>query len=81
MLFSVSLKLLLLFFLCHTSCLPLDFFCNVLSLDSEGEEELPQEVPVNSAVSSYDQSNQEQDVVQDIPGDRLYYTGQGQTNG
>lgn len=61
--------------------LALDFFCNILSVDSEGEEELPQQVPVNSVVSSYDQSNQEQDVVQDIPGDSLYYAGQGQTNG
>ena len=60
---------------------PLICFCNLVHLDSEGEEELPQQVPVNSAISSYDQANQEQDGVQDIPGDSLYYAGQGQTNG
>ena len=48
-------------------------------VDSEGEEELPQQVPVNN--SSYDQSNQEQDVAQDSPSDNLYYAEQGQTNG
>ncbi|KAJ7385132.1 GTPase activating protein (SH3 domain) binding protein [Desmophyllum pertusum] len=49
------------------------------TVDSEGEEELPQQVPVNN--SSYDQSNQEQDVAQDSPSDNLYYAEQGQTNG
>jgi len=52
------------------------------SLDSDGEEEVPQQLSVNSsAVSSYDQSNQDQDVVQEIPSEELYYPNHGQTNG
>ena len=52
------------------------------SLDSDGEEEVPQQMSVNSsAVSSYDQSNQDQDVVQEIPSEDLYYPNHGQTNG
>ena len=52
------------------------------SLDSDGEEEVPQQLSVNSsAVSSYDQSNQDQDVVQEIPSEDLYYPNHGQTNG
>ena len=50
-------------------------------VDSEGEEELSQQVPVNNSVSSYDQSNQEQHVAQDSTSDNLYYADQGQTNG
>lgn len=49
-------------------------------VDSEGEEEHPQQVPVNN-VSSYDQTKQEQAIVQDIPSENLYYTESGQTNG
>lgn len=50
--------------------------------DSDGEEEVPQQMSVNSsAVSSYDQSNQDQDVVQEIPSEDLYYPNHGQTNG
>lgn len=51
------------------------------TVDSEGEEELAQQVPVNNSVSSYDQSNQEQHVAQDSASDNLYYADQGQTNG
>ncbi|XP_068702953.1 ras GTPase-activating protein-binding protein 2-like [Montipora foliosa] len=50
------------------------------NVDSEGEEDLPQQVPVNSSsVGSYD--NQEQDVVQENRAESLYYSGQEQTNG
>lgn len=49
-------------------------------VDSEGEEEHPQQVPVNN-VSSYDQAKQEQAIVQDIPNENLYYAESGQTNG
>lgn len=49
-------------------------------VDSEGEEEHPQQVPVNN-VSSYDQTKQEQAIVQDIPSENLYYAESGQTNG
>ena len=52
-----------------------------VTVDSEGEEEHPQQVPVNNSVSSYDQSKQEQGIVQDISSDNLYYADQGQTNG
>lgn len=52
------------------------------SLDSDGEEEVPQQMPVNSsAVSSYDQANQDQDVAPEIPSESLYYPNHGQTNG
>lgn len=51
------------------------------TVDSEGEDEHPQQVPVNNSVSSYDQSKQEQGIVQDISSDNLYYADQGQTNG
>lgn len=50
------------------------------TVDSEGEEEHPQQVPVNN-VSSYDQTKQEQAIVQDIPSENLYYAESGQTNG
>ena len=56
-------------------------FYNIFYVDSEGVEELSQQVPVNNSVSSYDQSNQEQHVVQDSTTDNLYYADQGQTNG
>jgi len=63
-------------------CFGLSKLCHVLSLvDSEGDEELSQQVPVNNSVNSYDQSNQEQHVAQDSASDNLYYAGQGQTNG
>ena len=67
--------------MCH-DCRKIHFSYNLACLDSEGEEELPQQVPVNNTVSSYEPSLQpEQDVVQDIPGDSLYYADQEHTNG
>ena len=56
-------------------------FLNLSFVDSEGEEELAQQVPLNNSASSYDQSNQEQHVAQDSASDNLYYADQGQTNG
>ena len=37
-------------------------------------------MPVNN-VSSYDQTKQEQAIVQDIPSENLYYAESGQTSG
>lgn len=56
-------------------------FFNLSFVDSEGEEELSQQVPVNNSVSSYDQSNEEQHIAPDSASDNLYYADQGQTNG
>ena len=49
-------------------------------LDSEGEEEHPQQVPVNND-SSYVQTKQEQAITQDISSENLYYAESGQSNG
>ena len=53
----------------------------MLLLDSEGEEDVPQQVPVNSTVSSYNLSNQEQELTKDVPIDKLYYAAQEKANG
>lgn len=51
------------------------------TVDSEGEEDVPQPGQVSNNVNSYSQPNQEQEVPQDKANDNLHYTDQGQTNG
>lgn len=51
------------------------------TVDSEGEEDVPQQGQVNNNVNSYSQPNQEQDIPQEKANDNLLYTDQGQTNG
>ena len=48
----------------------------VVVIDSEGEEEVPQQVPVNNVASSFEQPQQEQVISQDTTNNSMYYTNE-----
>ena len=48
----------------------------VVVIDSEGEEEVPQQVSVNNVASSFEQPQQEQVISQDTTNNSMYYTNE-----